>query len=82
MNISPLGDSSTQALRRFKVFKWLLWAKGTLTKFAEVIWEYCEIGHAGPVSKVEMDQDMDKLKVDRLEFIYLLQNFYILNAPE
>ena len=54
-NVPPLGESKTQALRRFKSLERSLQAKGTFENFAEVMHEYFEKGHAEQVPLEELD---------------------------
>ena len=56
MNVTPLGDSRTQALRRLKALERSLRAKGTFNEFAEVVQEYFKMGHTEQVSKIEVDR--------------------------
>ena len=53
-NVTPLGDSRTQALRRFKMMERSLRTKGMFGDFAEVIREYFELDHAEQVPKAEI----------------------------
>ena len=56
MNVTPLGDSKTQALRRMRSLERSLRAKGSFERFAEVMHEYFEKDHAEQVPPKEMDK--------------------------
>ena len=53
-NVTPLGDSRTQALHRLKALERSLWVKGTFDDFAEVMWEYFKMGHTEQVPLKEV----------------------------
>ena len=53
-NVTPLGDSKSQALQRFKTMERALQSKETFSDFAEVVQEYFKMGHAELVAKMEV----------------------------
>ena len=53
-NVTPLGDSKSQVLQRFKSMERSLQSKGTFGNFAKVVREYLEMGHAERVPKNEV----------------------------
>ena len=55
VDVTLLGESRDQALRRFKRLEQSLRANGKFGEFAEVIHEYFEMGHAEHVPQEEVD---------------------------
>ena len=52
----PLGESRSQAVRRFLSLKHALRAKGQFKEFAAVMGEYFDLGHAEPVSVSDLEK--------------------------
>ena len=55
-NMDPLGESRSQAVRRFISFERSLHSSGHFQEFAAVIDEYFKMGHAELVPKVDMEK--------------------------
>ena len=54
-DVTPLGDSKTQALRRFKMMERSMKVKGTTKEFVEVMKEYFAMDHAERVPSAEVN---------------------------
>ena len=55
-NIDPLGESRSQAVRRFHALECSLRLKCQFQEFCDVIEEYFKMGHAEPVPDVDLDK--------------------------
>ena len=60
-DVTPLGESRSLAVRRFKAFKCSLRAKCQFNEFAVTMREYFEMGHAEPVSVSELKRQCNEV---------------------
>ena len=73
----PLGESRSQAVRRFLTLERSLHSKGRFEEFNDVMKEYLEIGHAElvPVADLNKSRDVFYLPMLRLE-LYLTIHYW------
>ena len=62
VNASTIGESRSQAIRRFVYLKRLLSSKGLSGQFNDVIHEYFDMGHAEPVPESDLPPNPDCTK--------------------
>lgn len=69
-NVKPLGESRSQAVRRFMYLEQSLRRKNQHEPFASVMQEYFNLGHAEPVSKKDLDKPESDLFYLPLHIVY------------
>ena len=56
LNATPLGESQTRAVRRFKILERSLHSKAQFKEFASCMQEYFELGHAELIPATELQK--------------------------
>ena len=69
-NITPLGDSWTQALRRFKALERSLRTNGTFDDITEVMKKYFRMGHAKQIPLKEVDSPCTEVHYLPMHAVY------------